>query len=319
MRKCFLGTSVYDSCPPNCREITKNEENLEKTLCIAGEKLEAFLKDQVTFKVGISAFYQSNPRILEKFIWDSKDGQELITYYLYISNPENVKEIIESFSNHTLSYLFKNDLFTFQNIKDKTKRDKSIKHMFDVRSYRYWTFIDFRRVCELMRYFVHELNEPEYACQFIVMLPPHIAANLKEYSDLTKEEEKSLYTALGDSIYELPIQSPKIYNHMLELFSDDMEVFLILSTMEELIRRQEKILDTSSKLIEYTSAHKIDLNIQFIFSELNGMELGIASEILNQLLDSKVISLSQKSLVMDFIETGNLDILKPLRNDLLRG
>ncbi len=317
MRKCFLETTVFGHCPQGCKNKFNYSGSAIEENCIADLKMEAFLRDQVTFRVGISAFYESNPRILEKFLWDSKDSQELISYFLYISEPQQVKNIIESFSNHTLSYLFKTDFFNFQNVKDSTKRDKSIKHMFDVRSYRYWKCIDVKRICSLIQYFVHELKEPEYACQFIVILPSEVAANLRSYTILTTDEEKSLYTALGDSIYELPIQSPKIYDHMLQLFADEMEIFLILSTMEELIRRQEMILDKSAKLIEYTKSHQIVMNIQFIFSELNGLDLGIASEILNQLLDSKMISISQRALVLDFIQTGNLDILKPLRNDLL--
>ncbi|MDF3818450.1 hypothetical protein P3G55_00985 [Leptospira sp. 96542] len=317
MFSCFLGTTIYQSCPTNCRQTVVRQHSENETNCIAKEKLEAFLQDRVTFKVGISAFYQADPKILEKFIWESSDHLELITYYLYISDPTTVREIIESFSDHTLSYLFKSDFMTFLNVKDSTKRDRSIKHMFQVKSYRYWTFISYQRICDLIVYFVRELKLPEYACQFIVILPSNIVSNLKKYTSLTFEEEKSLYTALGDSIFELPIQSPKIYGHMIQLFAEEPEVYFVLETMEELIRRQEKILDTSEKLIEYTANHRIDLSIQFIFSELNGMDLGIAAEILNQLLEKNRITISQKSLVLDFLETGNLDILRPLRSDLI--
>ncbi|TGK81669.1 hypothetical protein EHQ24_10205 [Leptospira noumeaensis] len=306
MPKCFLGTSLYEACPPSCR-LTFAKQDVDED-CIAKEKLEAFLQDRVTFKIGISAFSQIPAKTLEKFIWNSKDNLELISYFLYIGEPTLVREIIESFSNHTLSYLFKCDFENYMNIRDSIKREKSIKHMFDIRSFKYWTFVSYLRICDLIQYFVRYLKEPEYACQFIVILPSEIVSNLNKYTGLDFEEEKSLYTALGDSIYELPLQSPKIYDHMMQLFAEDPEVSIILSTMEGLIHRQQLILETSEKLINYIGENRIDKNFQFIFSELNGMEIGTAAEILNQLLEKKMVTISQKLMIIDFLDTGKLEL-----------
>lgn len=306
MPKCFLGTSLYEACPPSCR-LSFAKQDVDED-CIAKNKLEAFLQDKVTFKIGFSAFSQIPAKTLEKFIWTSKDNLELISYFLYIGEPTLVREIIESFSNHTLSYLFKCDFENYMNIKDSIKREKSIKHMFDIRSFKYWTFVSYLRICDLIQYFVRYLKEPEYACQFIVILPSEIVSNLNKYTGLDFEEEKSLYTALGDSIYELPVQSPKIYDHMMQLFAEDFEVSMILSTMEGLIHRQQLILETSEKLHAYIAEHRIDKNFQFIFSELNGMEIGTAAEILNQLLEKKMITVSQKLMIIDFLETGKLEL-----------
>ncbi|WP_246052300.1 hypothetical protein [Leptospira idonii] len=292
--------------------------DINKMQCIAKEKLRAFLQNRVTFRVGISAFYQSNYRILEEFMAESKENQELVTYYLYISDPPLVKDIIEAFTSETLASLFRTDYKTFISIRDTISKEKREKNFFKVRGYRYWTYLNFQKVCDVIVYLVREMKEPELACQFLVILPSAIVSNLKDYTGFTPEEEKTLYQALGDAIYELPIQSPKIYDHMLALFADDMEIFIVLSTMEELIRRQEKILDLTEKLLSYTAKNRLDLNIQYIFSELNGTEIGIATEILNQLQERKVISPSQKELVLNFLETGNLDILKPLKMNLLR-
>lgn len=38
------------------------------------------------------------------------------------------------------------------------------------------------------------------------------------------------------------------------------------------------------------------------------MEIGIASEILNQLLEKKMITISQKTMILDFLETGKLEL-----------
>lgn len=39
-----------------------------------------------------------------------------------------------------------------------------------------------------------------------------------------------------------------------------------------------------------------------------GMEIGTASEILNQLLERKMITPSQKQMIIDFLNTGKLEL-----------
>ncbi|GBF51526.1 hypothetical protein LPTSP4_30640 [Leptospira ryugenii] len=283
--------------------------------CLAKEKLFLFLQEKVTFRVGISAFHQAHPTLLEEFLVESKENRELITYFLYINEPPIVKDAIENFSAKTLANLFRADFESFDALPIKDRRKRNI---FEVRSYRYWKYINFQKICDTIVYFLREENSAYLASQFLVVLPSTIVSNLRDYTGLLPEEEKTLYLALGDAIYELPIQSPKIYDHMLSLFSEDMEIFMILSTMEELIKRHQRILDLTEKLLHYSEKNRLELNIQFIFSELNGLDIETSSEILNQLLDKKVISQSQKNLVLEFLINGNLDILKPLKIDLLR-
>ncbi|BDA80468.1 hypothetical protein LPTSP3_g33980 [Leptospira kobayashii] len=320
IRKCFLDRSVQEACPNNCKQIYGGNTLLGRgeTNCLAKDKLVAFLENKVTFNVGISAFYQANYKILEEFLSESQQNQELVSYFLYISEPQVVKEIIESFSAKTLANLFRTDYYTFLAIRESMHKEKREKNIFKVKSYRYWAYLNFQKVCNVIVYLVRESNEPELACQFLVILPSVIVSNIRDYTGFSPEEEKTLYRALGDAIYELPIQSPKIYDHMLALFADDMEIFIVLSTMEILIRRQEQILDLSEKLIDYTGKNRIDLNIQYIYSELNGLELGSANEILNQLQERQMLSASQKDLVLSFLEKGNLDILKALKIDIIR-
>lgn len=310
MAKCFLGTTLEDACPVGCR-ISDVTHDLEVD-CIAKDKLIAFLHGRVTFAVGISAFLQSHHKILEKFIWESEEYLELVNYYLYISEPAQVREIVESLSNHTLSYLFRTDFSNYLVTRNEHRKNKAVRNMFDIRSFRYWTYINFEKICSLIVYFVRELDKPEFACQFLVILPSHVVSNLRQFTSLSPEEEKSLYTALGDSIYELPIVTPKIFDHMIQLFTDDPEIFLILSSMEELIRRQQMILEVSERLESYISSHQIIISIQHIFSELSGLDPNVSIEILNQLVEKKSISMSQKSLILDFLKSGKVDLLRSL-------
>jgi hypothetical protein len=319
MEKCSIGVSLDQPCTNNCKVSLANLTNVEKEnfKCIAIRKLELFLEERVTFGVGLSAFQQAHPSLLEDFFFRSNENKELITYFLYINDPPIIKDIIENFSPATLASLFKSDYLSYKNIVASSPRDKRNKSIFKVRSYRYWTYINFQKICDTIVYFIREAKEPELASQFLVMLPSAIVSNLIEYTGFTSEEEIILYRALGDGIYELPIQSPKIYTHMLTLFADDMEIFMILSTMEELIKRQAQILELTEKLLNYTEKNRIDLSIQFIYSELSGIEIGTASEILNQLQERQMITPSQKELILSFLKNGSIDLLRRLKDDLM--
>ncbi len=319
MTLCSFGIKLDEACPNNCKSTISQKTRKEKEgfVCIADQKFGLFLEQKVTFGVGMSAFHQAHPSELEKFFSKSNENKELITYFLYINEPNVVKDIIENFSPATLASLFKSDYLSFKNILASSTRDRRIKNIFKVKSYRYWTYINFQKICDTIVYFIRDLKEAELASQFLIILPSTIVSNLRDYTGFSPDEEIILYRALGDGIYELPIQTPKIYEHMLVLFADDPEIFLILSTMEELIKRQSQILDLTEKLLIYTEKNRIDLSIQFIYSELSGLELGTAAEILNQLQEKQMITLSQKELILSFLKNGSLDILRRLRDDLL--
>jgi hypothetical protein len=319
METCSLGVNIDQPCNSDCKVYLakKTADELADVHCFADKKFKLFLEERVTFGVGMSAFHQSNPTIIEDFFSKSNENKELITYFLYINEPNIVKSIIEEFTPATLAALFKSDFNSFKSINASAPRERKNKSIFKVKSYRYWTYVNFQKICDTIGYFIRVSKEPELASQFLIILPPNIVSNLREYTGFTPEEEIILYRALGDAIYELPIQTPKIYEHMLVLFADDMEIFMILSTMEELIKRQGQILDLTEKLLIYTEKNRIDLSIQFIYSELNGLDIGTASEILNQLLEKQMLTSSQKDMLLGFLKNGSLDMLKRLRDDLL--
>jgi hypothetical protein len=320
MQKCSLEISLDDPCAINCKtylsKLTRKEkENFE---CHASTKLNLFLEGEVTFGVGVSAFHQASPSLLEEFFLKSNENKELITYFLYINDPPIVKDIIENFSASMLAQLFKSDFLSFQAIQKGAPREKRHKNFFKVKSYRYWTYINYQKICDTIVYFIRETNEATLAAQFLNILPSPIVSNLIDFTGFTAEEERILYQALGDGIYELPIQSPKIYQHMLVLFAEDIEIFMILSTMEELIKRQSQILELTDKLLNYTEKNRIDLSIQFIYSELRDIDLGTSVEILTQLQERQMITPSQKELILNFLENGSIDILRQLKKDILR-
>lgn len=318
--KCLIDTTVYQSCPKSCKSVLSGNTSIVQLAksCIAEEKLNAFLQGEVTFNVGISAFYQSNSLILNRFTSANSENQELISYFLSISEPGTVADILENFSIKVLFELFSSNYENFLNLKDNYNKKFVNRNFFQIKGNQFWKGISFQKICDLILYSIREKNEYSLVSQFIVLLPPAVVSKLQDFTDITTEEERNLFLALGDSIYELPIQSPRIYPHMMNLFQDDPEISIILGTMEELVKRQETILNITSKLIEYYEEHSFGLTIQNIYSELRGLEKEMISEILNQLKEKSVISDSQKEMLQMVFQQGSIDFLKSLKEDILR-
>ncbi|WCL50111.1 hypothetical protein [Leptospira sp. GIMC2001] len=317
---CLIDTNIFQACPKNCKSVLKGnfkQIGLEKS-CIAKEKLNAFLEGISTFNVGISAFYQANPDILNSFIKEKPENQELVSYYLSISEPEAVSDIVESLTDSVAYELFKNNYDNYLKLKEDYKTRNTSKNFFKIKGNQYWQGVSFAKICSIILYSIREKNEYALVSQFLVLLPQGVVSHLQEFSGINDQEEKNLYLSLGDSIYELPIQSPGVYPHMLKLFEDDLEIFMILSTMEELVKRQKQILSITGKLIEYYEEHSFGLTIQNIYSELIGLESELVTEILNQLKDKSVISDSQKDMLNMVFQRGNIDFLKTLRGEILR-
>lgn len=321
IKKCQIDTSIHEPCPPSCKLVLKDNNSLlpgVKYSCIAKDKMNAFLEGKTTFNVGITAFYQASPDILNEFIEERPENLELISYFLSISEPERIADIIESLSESVIYKLFKDSFANYQNLSESYKAKKRKITFFQVKGNRFWQGMSFQKVCKIIAYIIREKQEHELASQLIVLLPTGVVSRLQEFSGLNNEEEKSLYLGLGDSIYELPIQSPGIYPHMLKLFSDDMEISIILGTMEELVKRQERILFITHKLIEYYEGHSFGLTIQNIYSELTGLETEMISEILNQLKEKNVLSDSQRDMLNLVFQRGSIDFLRSLKEDILR-
>lgn len=319
-KTCLIDTNLYQACPQSCKSVMANNATNSRLAesCIAKLKLDAFLDGEVTFNVGISAFYQANPSILNEFTLEKSENQELISYFLSISDPERVSDILENLNISVLYELYRINYENFLKIKDNYVKRYVSRNFFQIKGNQFWRGISFHKICELILYSIRSKNEYKLVSQFIVLLPPAVISKFQEFTDITTDEERNLFLALGDNIYELPIHSPGIYPHMVELFQDDLEISLILGSMEELVKRQEKILNITGKLIDYYEEHSFGLTIQNIYSELVGLEKEMISEILNQLKDKNVISDSQKDMLTMVFQHGTIDFLRSLKEDILR-
>lgn len=316
---CLIGIGLLEACPKNCKSVLKNNDsfiNLQKT-CLGTGKMNAFLEGKSTFNVGISAFYQTSPELLNNFIAERAENLELVSYYLSISESEKVTDIVEGLSDAVLFRLFEENYNNFLKLKKDYEKNQRIKNFFQIKSNRFWQGVGFDKICKLIVYAIRERHDFELASQFLVLLPTGVISGLQKFTDLTPEEEKNLYMGLGDSIYELPISNPSVYPHMMKLLEDEMEISLVLGTMEELVKRQEKILQITTNLIEYYEEHSFGLSIQHIYSELNGLEPELISEILGQLKERSVISESQKDMLNMVFQKGNINFLKTIREDIL--
>jgi len=318
-KKCILQTSLNESCPKNCKNIIQDilppQSSDEK--CIAKEKMNAFLEGETSFSVGISAFYQASNHTIERFISQRKENLELVSYYLSISDPEKVSSIVEELSEETTFQIFYESYTNYLKLRDNYREGNRIKNFFHLKGNLYWQHVDFKKICNLMRYIVSEKKEYSLAAQFLILLPTAVVIRLQDYISLKDDEIRNLYLGLGDSLYELPVKNPGVYPYMIQILKDEADIFPVLSSMEELVKRQEKILLITDKLIRYYETHSFGLTIQHIYSELNGLETELVSEILTQLQQREVLSDSQKDMLNMIFQKGSVDFLRSIREDIL--
>jgi hypothetical protein len=134
---------------------------------------------------------------------------------------------------------------------------------------------------------------------------------------LDEEDERNLYLALDDNIYNIPLISPKIYEHMMELFKENFEVNFILETMAELVKRRGQVDEITQSFIKYHEKNGQKLSIQWIYSELYGLEYELVVEVLTQLTEKHYISNSEKMTLQALLKTGSLDALKDIKLEIL--
>ncbi|EQA80516.1 hypothetical protein [Leptospira alstonii] len=294
-----------ESCPPNCRQnLLPNEWSREiRQSCIAGEKMAAFAEGRAGINVGASAFLQAHPLVLEEFISRGDVYFEVLRYFLSIIEPEKIKEIIDAFSNKLLYKIIIYEYNIFQQTEDERKRLRKTASFLDLKSNAYWASLSSKRICSFIAYCLKEAKDPEFASQFLIVLPPDAVSDLKNIAGLNVEEEKELYLSLKDGIYELPIQSPGIYRHILALFEDDPEIFLILSTMEELVLRKQEIIESSHVILEKYKSGK--LNHQSLFADLSALEPEITMEILGIFEEKGMLGRSEKNLIKELLSKHN--------------
>ncbi|XDD51862.1 hypothetical protein AB3N59_01040 [Leptospira sp. WS92.C1] len=298
---CKIGISLREPCPANCRQnLIPNEWSREiRESCIAGEKMNAFAEGKAGINVGASAFLQAHPLVLEQFISKGAVYFEVLRYFLAIVEPDKIREVIEAFSDKLLYKIIIHEYNTFQQTEDERRKLRKTTTFLDLKSNEYWHTLSPQRVCSFIAYCLKEIKDPEFASQFLTVLPPDTVSDLKTLAGLTIDEEKELYLSLKDGIYELPIRSPGIYNHILKLFEDDPEIFLILSTMEELVSRKQQIIESSHIILEKYRSGK--LNHQSLFADLSVLEPEITMEILGIFEEKGIIGRSEKNLIKELL------------------
>ncbi len=319
-KKCLIDTAVNEACPDNCKSVIALNPwgGRLKIECIAKDKLKAFMNSQNSFAVAISAFQQALPAFIEEFANEGEASLDLVRYFLSISDPKDVKEIAEALSNETLYSIIKVDFQNFEKMSEERRKARIRNNYFESKSSLYWYSISPEKICNFINYLVKEKEEYKLASQFLLVLPSTIISKLNDFAKLSGEDERNLYLALGDNIYELPLISPTIYSHMLELFQENLEIFFILQTMEELVKRKALVINTTETIISSYRKHGYELSIQAIYSELFGMEIELIVEILGQLREKNVISLSEKTSLQKLFEGGGIDFIKGMKNEILK-
>ncbi|MDV6234217.1 hypothetical protein CH379_001045 [Leptospira ellisii] len=299
--RCKVGTSLNEPCPANCRQnLIPNEWSTQiRESCIASEKMNAFAEGKAGINVGASAFLQAHPLVLERFIAKGDVYFEVLRYFLSILEPEKIKEVIDAFSNKLLYKIIIHEYNIFQQMEDQRRKEKKTVAFLDMKGNDYWKSLSPKRISSFIAYCLQDVKDAEFASQFLTILSPEAVSDLKHLAGLSVEEEKELYLSLKDGIYELPIRSPGIYRHILNLFEDDPEIFLILSTMEELVSRKQQIIESSHVILEKYRSGK--LNHQSLFADLSVLEPEITMEILGIFEEKGILGRSEKNLIKELL------------------
>jgi len=320
LQKCFLDTTIYQVCQGNCRSVLSINSawmgNFKK-FCIAGNKLNSFIKGENTFTVAASAFQQAQAAVIDEFANESSDKLDLIRYFFGICEPEEVQELVEKLSNDTLFRILQIDYENYLKVRKMLAKKPDVNNYFALKSSRYWKLVSNQRICNMIVFLVREKQEYKLASQFLLILPPEVMSEFDKYTDLSEDDERNLYLALEDNIYNLPLISPKIYDHMLNLFRENMEIFFILETMGELVKRRGQIDDITSSFIKHLKKSGQRLTIQWIYSELYGLEYELVVEVLDQLREKDYISSSEKTTLQSLLKSGSLDYLKEMKMEIL--
>jgi hypothetical protein len=318
--KCFLDTTIFQPCPTNCRTILNENKkwlgNLNK-ICIAKAKMREFVYGSNTFTVAVSAFLQSQSEVIDEFSLEDTATLDLVRYFLNICEPDEVKEIVENLSDECLYKILASDYENYLNIRKMVGKNKVAQNYFGLRSSRYWKTISHERICKIIVYLIREKLLYQLAAQFLMILSPEVISQFDKYTDLSEEDERNLFLALEDNIYQIPLISPKIYDHMMNLFRDNFEIFFVLETMGELVKRRAEIQNVTQSFLKYQTKTGQKLSIQWIYSELFGMEYELVVEVLAHLAENNYISQSEKYTLQALLKTGSLEALSEVKLEIL--
>lgn len=320
LEKCFLDTLIYEICPENCRAaLADNKKWLGSVskICIAKVKMREFVYGSNTFTVAISAFLQAQPEIIDEFAREDNSTLDLVRYFFNICDPEQVKDTAEQISNEVLFKILALDYENYLNIRKLLGKNKVPPTYFGMKSSRFWKLISQERICSMIVYLIREKQIYQLAGQFLMILSPEVISQFHKYTNLSEEDEKNLFLALEDNIYQIPLISPKIYDHMLKLFQDNFEIYFVLETMGELVKRRSEIEDIVNSFIKYQKTVNQKLSIQWIYSELYGLEYELVVEVLGQLAENNFITVSEKHTLQALLKTGSLDALGDVKLEIL--
>lgn len=315
----MLDTGLHQKCLSNCKTVVSDNRWQTKLVesCIAPEKLRQFQLGKNSFGVAQSAFLQCDPALMESFIREAPEHLELVRYFLGTQRPEDSGSIAANLRPRTLCEIFKADFKHFQQLR-RTRPDLAMRgNYFLQKTTAYWARLPVNQICDLIAYIVRTEKDMATAAQFIVLVPPSIISKFPELSGLSEQEERELFIGLGGDLYSLPLLSPGIYDHMLELFADDPETSMILGGMEELVKRRNTVITITGSMVDYYNKNNARLSLPALYSELFGIEVELAAEVLNQLLEDHVISPGERGTLLEILKTGKLDYIRQAREDLL--
>lgn len=279
--------------------------------------MREFIYGSNTFTVAVSAFMQSQSEVIDEFALEDSATLDLVRYFLNICEPEEVKEIVENLSNECLYKILASDYENYMNIRKMVGKNKVAQNYFGMRSSRYWKMVPHERICQIIVYLIREKFLYQLAAQFLMILSPEVISQFDKYTDLSEEDERNLFLALEDNIYQIPLISPKIYEHMMNLFRDNFEIYFVLETMGELVKRRAEIENVTQSFLKYQTKTGQKLSIQWIYSELFGMEYELVVEVLAQLAENGYISLSEKYTLQALLKTGSLEALSDVKLEIL--
>jgi len=316
---CMLDTGLHQKCLANCKTVVSDNkwQNRLVKSCIAPEKLRLFQNGQNSFGVAQSAFLQCDPSLLQDFILEAKEYLDLIRYFFASQKQSDSAAIAGALNHKSLYQLFKVDYAHFHQLRRENPENFRNLNYFQQKNTEYWGKLPVNKLCGLIAHIVRTEKDIPTAAQFIVLVPPSVISKFPELSGMTEDEERELFVGLGGDLYSLPLLSPGIYDHMLMLFKDDPETSMILGGMEELVKRRKTVISITASMLDYYNKNNAKLSLPSLYSELFGIEIELAAEVLNQLQENQVISSNERNTLLDILKSGKLDYMRQMREEIL--
>ncbi|TGK06965.1 hypothetical protein EHO59_02270 [Leptospira semungkisensis] len=319
-RICVAGVSEFKACPSNCREYLRetNWDDSSRLGCLAFEKLEKFLEGNSSFSVGATAFQQAPADILENFSSQSEGGFDLVRYFISISSPDQVKSTILEMDDSLLYRIVKEDFKIFQKLKKEKKVFGTETNFLDSKATQFWNSLPPDRISKFILYCVRNKKDNLFAARFLSLMPTESLISLRKDSGLTREEEIELYRGLEESLYEFPIQVTGIYSHLMDLFAEDPEINIILSTMGGLVERKETLLQAREEILKIIDESDKKNSHQEILNYLNTLDKDAALEILTMLEEKNHLGNSEKILLSSYIKGEEADFITFAKKPIYR-